>query len=145
MIAGFTGTRKGMTPEQTENLAGILRDLEPSEFHHGDCVGADSQAHDLAMLMSPRPTIVVHPPDKSWYRAYKEGDVTEEPRPYLDRDRDIVEAADVLVAAPGGPEERRSGTWYTVRQARKSNKGLIIVWPDGGIEYESFNRGGEDV
>lgn len=40
---------------------------------------------------------------------------------YLVRDRMIVDGSDVLLAFPRSPvERRRSGTWYTVRYARRT-------------------------
>lgn len=59
-------------------------------------------------------------------------DVVHEPRPPLERNRDVVDASDVLLACPGGmAEEQRSGTWATIRYARKAGKPVVIVWPDG--------------
>ncbi len=58
-------------------------------------------------------------------------------KPYLARNRDIVNAADVLIAGPGGMEEiMRSGTWATVRYARKKQKPVIIVYPNGEVVRE---------
>ena len=51
---------------------------------------------------------------------------------YLVRNHDIVDVCDVLVATPGQKEEQiRSGTWATIRYARKIRKQIIIVYPDG--------------
>lgn len=52
----------------------------------------------------------------------------------LDRNRDIVEAAEVLIACPDGPERQRSGTWATIRHALRVGKPVVIVWPDGRVE-----------
>jgi hypothetical protein len=40
---GFTGTRQGMTKRQRN----ALRDLLAA--HHGDAVGVDAEAHDIAI------------------------------------------------------------------------------------------------
>jgi hypothetical protein len=45
-------------------------------------------------------------------------------------------AAAMLAACPKGPEERRSGTWATVRYARKTGKPVVIFWPDGTVTEE---------
>jgi predicted Rossmann fold nucleotide-binding protein DprA/Smf involved in DNA uptake len=42
-----------------------------------------------------------------------------------------VNETGVLVAMPDGPEELRSGTWATVRYARKQGKDGRIIYPDG--------------
>lgn len=126
MIYGFTGTRKGMTPAQKQQLERLLR--AGDEFHHGDCVGADAEAHDIAMSAGCR--IVVHPSVFADLRAYKAGHFEHPPRLPLYRNEDIVAACDVLIAAPDTPGERtRSGTWATVRLARAGQKPLVLLLP----------------
>jgi hypothetical protein len=46
---GFTGTRQGMTAEQKSALRNLL-DGGAGDFHHGDCIGADSEAHGIAWV-----------------------------------------------------------------------------------------------
>ena len=63
---------------------------------------------------------------------------TKRIKPPLDRNRDIVDACDVLIATPKDfVEELRSGTWATVRYARKQRKPLVIVWPNGETTTEA--------
>ena len=50
--------------------------------------------------------------------------------------KQIVNVCDVLIAAPSGPEKLRSGTWSTVRYARKLHKNITIVLPDGSTHFE---------
>jgi predicted Rossmann fold nucleotide-binding protein DprA/Smf involved in DNA uptake len=59
--------------------------------------------------------------------------------PPLVRNRIIVDGCDVLLAAPSGAERDnpRSGTWMTVRYARKRRKRIVIVWPDGTTTEEN--------
>lgn len=53
---------------------------------------------------------------------------------YGTRNQDIVDACDVLVAAPAAhAPQSRGGTWQTVRRARTAQKRVIIVWPDGSV------------
>lgn len=124
MKVGFTGTRRGMSTTQVAWLAKFLRNESVTEFHHGDCIGSDAEAHVIAesVLKYRRIAIHIHPPISDSKRAYKHGDVEYDAKPYLDRNRDIVDACDVLVACPGQPETLRSGTWATVRYARKIGK-----------------------
>lgn len=130
---GFTGTRKGMTERQRQCLAYLLRDLRILELHHGDCVGADAQADEAARHVALMR--VVHPPTDQKARAFcnvadDNRCTTRERRPYLERNRDIVDETDVLIAAPKGMrEEPRSGTWATVRYARKLGKRIVILYP----------------
>lgn len=50
------------------------------------------------------------------------------------RNHDIVDATEWLIATPKKFEEIRSGTWATVRYAKKVKKPVTIIWPDGSIE-----------
>jgi predicted Rossmann fold nucleotide-binding protein DprA/Smf involved in DNA uptake len=48
----------------------------------------------------------------------------------LERNKDIVSESDFLIAAPDSKKERlRSGTWATVRHARKLGKRVMILEP----------------
>jgi hypothetical protein len=133
---GFTGTRRGMTGEQKIHFAWVLSAYEAEggiqEFHHGDCVGADSEAHDIVSEVLPNARIYIHPPLDSRYRANRQGYVVRNPLHYLDRNRNIVDASDVLIATPGEETEQlRSGTWSTVRYARKQGKRVFVIYPSG--------------
>lgn len=141
MIVGFTGTKHEPTDKQKQWLnAEILKGT--TELHHGACLGADAAAHWIALKY--RIPVRVHPPeDKSWamnlgalnpYANGRSVAVFEE-KPYLVRNRDIVDTCDKLIALPRGPKEwLRSGTWATVRYALKIGKPVTICWPDGRIE-----------
>jgi hypothetical protein len=141
MNVGFTGTRKGMTEKQKDALEQIFeQDFNKGldEFHHGDCEGADEYAHEMAGFYFAKR--VVHPPIDTRYRAYTIGEEHayylpkeygyRKPKDYLDRNHDIVDETDVLIACPETIEEElRSGTWATVRYARKQGKPIVILEP----------------
>jgi hypothetical protein len=135
MIFGFTGTRDGMTQEQRKALHEILYFTATGndEFHHGDCIGADAEAHDMAREFAFY--IVVHPPVNGTYRAYKQGDLVLPPRPYLVRNREIVRAATLVVGAPKEASGSKGGTWYTLwyAQQHRQPKPVRIIAPDGTI------------
>ena len=131
---GFTGTRTGMTSEQEKTFSKLIKKLNPSEFRHGDCIGSDLQAHVVVKKLGVR--IVVHPPLNSMKRALApDPDEVLPKREYLERNRDIVDASDILIATP---ESRmgvqRSGTWATVRYAMREKKPVILIFPDGVVE-----------
>jgi hypothetical protein len=136
-VLGFTGSQHGANQEQMEAVWSLVhgRTLTIAEFHHGDCVGADEQIHDLLAITMRE---VIHPPSDSKKRAFCQGaELMWEPKPYLARNHDIVDACDVLIALPSGVDEQlRSGTWATVRYARKVGKELIIIYPNGRWEAE---------
>lgn len=124
-----------MTPAALKALEGAFAELGEFEFHHGDCVGADFIAHRAAVKAGA--TIVIHPPlnnSKRAYAALREAGVTILPaKEYLDRNKDIVDATTLLIATPSGAEKLRSGTWSTVRYARKRGKVIVLIMPDGTI------------
>lgn len=125
----FTGTQCGMTPAQRQKFLDVLAGLCPVWFHHGDCTGADAQAHDHARMVC---RIYVHPSDVYGKRAWCAGEIVDLPRQPLDRNRIMVDIGEALIACPKSMvEELRSGTWATIRYARKSHKPVHIIWPDG--------------
>jgi hypothetical protein len=131
---GFTGTRRGMTAAQMRVLRDMLAEHD-GEFHHGDCIGADAQSHDVARDLLYE--IIVHPPVEASQRAFRLGNLTREPLPYLDRNKAIVHETEVLIAAPGEDiEHLRSDTWSTVRFARKLGRAVWVILPSGAIRKE---------
>lgn len=124
MKVGFTGSRDGMSMAQKEQLVLLLYQFSPTEFHHGDCVGADAEAHDIVREFFPDCKIIVWPPSIEFMRAYKTGDEIRPPMPYIPRDQKIVDSAELLIGAPRVTvqEEPNSGSWYTIRYARKTGK-----------------------
>jgi len=138
---GFSGTRSGMTKEQQEMLTMLLTNLKPEEFHHGDCLGSDAEAADIAATL--KIPIYVHPPNSHKVRAFHAGPnaVIYEEKPYLERNLDIIDAVDTVIATPkemmggglsnGSGIVRGSGTWHVIRHASQKNKHLIVIWPDG--------------
>jgi len=132
-IVGFTGTRYGMTAAQWEAVDRLLGELFARELHHGDCVGADADAHAIAKKRQLR--IVIHPPLQEEHRAFcRDADVIAPTKSHFARNRDIVERAAVLIATPYESEvQLRGGTWYTVGYARKVGRPVHVVWPDGSV------------
>ncbi len=131
---GFTGTRRGMTDQQKAALEQLFKgcDIYHTHFHHGGCRGADVEAHLVAAFRAYRH---VHPGDDLGQWANR-GDYEElrSPKPFLVRNRIIVDVCDVLIAAPETLKEKlRSGTWSTIRYARKIGKPVIILDPGGTI------------
>lgn len=123
MKVGFTGSQIGMSQHQKEQFILELQKLELTEFHHGDCVGADGEAHDIVRAFFPEARIVGHLPLSNAKRAFKSCDEYRDPLPYLERDHNIVEETEFLIGAPKqNIEVMRSGTWATIRQSRKRNK-----------------------
>lgn len=139
MKFGGTGTQKGMSVRQKLWFVYHVHELVMMafnandtilDFHHGDCVGFDDEAHDLIREFFPMVKIIGHPgidhSGKSPKRAYKTCDELREPKYYTDRNKDIVNEANILIAAPRHDRELiRSGTWQTIRYAQKLERHLI--------------------
>ncbi len=132
MKIGFTGTRSGMTEAQREKVAAVLQELATEQVHHGDCIGADADLHAIARALNI--AVVLHPPADAKARAFC-SDAAEEraPKAFLKRNRAIVDETDVLIATPYGPEQQRSGTWATIRYARKLERSRYVFMRDGSI------------
>lgn len=147
MNVGFTGTSKGMSDEQQRRVGHLLIEAlerEGDQFHHGDCIGADAQAarmaDDLGFVIHSYPASNVA---EHWRAGFLPCGfmylqrVEHEPKPALDRNRDIVDACDVLIAAPAHMgEQPRSGTWATIRYASKVGRRIVLVDRHGGFDTE---------
>lgn len=134
---GFTGTRRELPAEQATTLRMMLEAFAGRfhrvEFHHGDCVGADAEAHRIARDLGF--SIVIHPPIVRDNRAFCNGSsgvIVLRERDYMPRNRCIVNDSKRLIACPFTDHEiQRSGTWATVRYARKIGVPITFVWPNG--------------
>lgn len=121
-----------MTRRQKLGLIALMGVLEPSRGHHGCCVGSDHQFHGLCKYLGL--PIVGHPPiSKTLISTCVEefyGDDLLPAKPYIERNHDIVDVCDVLIAAPQEEQEiLRSGTWATIRYARKTGKECRVLAP----------------
>lgn len=144
-IVGFTGTRKRVLPLQRFGLRRLLRCLfgmGHRRFVHGCCKGADWIATEIAYEMGY--VIEGYPSNLRNFvdvRSIAACDWIHMPRPPLDRNALIIHPAHVVVGVPATEEEEvRSGTWATIRLARKAAKPLVLVYPDGSQTYENWIR-----
>ena len=130
---GFTGSRCGMTEAQKSTVAALLLELAPRQARHGDAVGSDAQFH--AMVRTTPAVVIVHPANEPRYRANCAADKELPEKPPLARNKDIVDNCTVLIATPDSAVEKlRSGTWSTIRYARKQGRRVLIVTPDGSVQ-----------
>jgi hypothetical protein len=147
MILGFTGTRFGMTDAQKRVVRNFLVERHVVEFHHGDCLGADDQAAMIVKelragegsLLLPKCKITIHPPIDQAYRAGHvvdpaHGDEIRMAKTHFARNRDIVDESAVLIGTPAQDKwQTVGGTWYTIEYARKRQKSMMVVWPNGTV------------
>lgn len=137
---GFTGTRD-LPPEAWAALRQQLATLEAAEFVTGACAGVDAFVGDALVRLFPEARHMVLVPqnrasvDRWWLRLPADLLACVEfefpSGGYKGRNQAIVDASTRLVAVPVAaedhPDQRRSGTWQTVRMARR--KGIPAdVW-----------------
>ena len=130
----MTGNRSGISDEALKILKKFLSTNDIIEVHHGDCIGADTAFHKESLSNGIK--IVIHPPNKNNFRSFCIGDNVTIllPKPYLTRNHHIVDATDMLIAFPPTKEEIvRSGTWATIRYAKKKHKKIFMIFADGEI------------
>ncbi len=102
-----------MTARQKSALRDLLASHDGAILHHGDAIGADTEAHDIAVALGC--TIVIHPPTIERQRAFRSAAEIRAPRRYLDRNKDIVRDTKLLVAAPA--EAIEHSFWHLVNCA----------------------------
>lgn len=156
LIVAFTGSRgpddAGMPPAQHQAVDRLLQSLfgPGAGFYHGCCRGADAQAAALAKaagyVVVARParsavaTDVEMPPDVD-PDALAAADRVLWAAGHFRRNRDLVDACDLLVAAPAAYAwpvlpGSSGGTAYTVNYARRHGKRVYLLDPAGGAVVE---------
>ncbi len=135
---GFTGSREGPTREQKTVWGNLAPWLKGIEMHNGCADGADA----YVMGNLPIPASLVAWP------ANREGDARAKAllgvtivimgiMPPLERNRFIVDSSHGMVAMPITVEEvQRSGTWATIRHARRTKKPVLVIRPDGLLSFD---------
>ena len=142
---GFTGTQQDSTHAQSRTtfdwLVYLRKKHKKARARHGDCIGADATFYrQVRALGIPR---IIHPCDIDAKRAFVHRSDADWPGqvaktiildalPPLDRNKNIVDQSGILLAHPKSDrEEHRSGTWSTVRYARRIGRHIVIIWPNG--------------
>lgn len=135
---GVTARRDGLSTAQRNPVGYELHALGPSIVVHGDCLGGDYDVDCICIELGiPRG---VRPCTLEDMRAHCErrgARVLAEPKPPMQRNRDIVADVDVLIGCPPNdvPLKRGSGTWATIRYGRrKAGMLVVVVFPDGRVE-----------
>lgn len=139
---GFSGTRHGTTTAQLVKVINVLAMVTHGETayaaHHGACFGADAEFHAVCMSTS-RSRVSLHPCDIPAMRAECCGafEIMDE-MPPLKRNRAIVNASQIMIAAPYENEpQRRGGTQSTIRLAQRMLnfhlRALYVVGREGQL------------
>jgi hypothetical protein len=125
----FYGNKKGFERTPDKLLQQFFKENEIIEFHHGDSIGADSQAHQIYLAVHPGKKVFLHPTtkDRGFNKAENLVEYSEEPNP-LKRNERIVRICDLLLVCPKSiQQEARSGTWATYRYAMKLKKKVLVL------------------
>lgn len=134
---GFSGSRQGMSATQKDILFNLLKD-KAGEFHHGNCIGADSEAHDMATVLNYK--VCIHDPlnqGSNW--AGKRGALHYPPMPYKVRNKNIVEKTAVLFACPLA-FDGKGGTWNAIEWAKRLKRQFYIILPNGDIYHDDLPK-----
>lgn len=129
MKISITGSRRGLTGRQRAFVLPLLADVK--WLVHGGCIGVDRDVHRL--FDYPERT-EVWPSNPEQYAWAQRAAIVHPIEPPLVRNRKIVNATPKLYAfASTYHEIQRSGTWATIRYARKIGHDVTVVWPDGSL------------
>jgi hypothetical protein len=128
MSLGLSGSRYGATENQEKYFRKFLKKHHRliKEFHHGDCEGWDSLSHEIIREEYPEIKIIIHPPKSKKWRGMNKGDQEREKKDYLERNKDIVQESDLILAFPKDKNMKGSGTWHTINYARRNKKRVIV-------------------
>jgi predicted Rossmann fold nucleotide-binding protein DprA/Smf involved in DNA uptake len=136
VLIGWTGTRTLRKRDLWIVRAAVASFVPRSvQFVTGGCVGVDAEVARLATTFG----VYVHtiiPWDRSrvdpeWSAFCDSHELMPEGSSYADRNRRIVAMSDLLVGVAQHPEghigSRRSGTWQTLRIARRAGVPTRVI------------------
>lgn len=128
---GFCGAWSGLSGQQTCVLRNILLPFGPGYFfHHGAAPGADEEAHEIAADF--KLVQIVHPTNIEKHAGMVMDGLWRPPKSTLVRYYDVVDAADWMLAMPDSATcDHASYVWNTINYARRRNKRLTVIQPNG--------------
>ena len=133
---GFIGNhRYSLNSEQKDKIISILDKYDNIIVSHGDCVGLDTDFHNICMnYRNEHPNkyirIEIFPSNNLQLRAFNEPDLLRgEKKSSLQRNFDIIKNSSMLIACPidKNKEELHSETWKTIRKASKLKRIIHIL------------------
>lgn len=139
LTVGFTGTRRALTRDEQFRIAGLIHHLpEGTRIVTGACIGLDAFVAAFARREG-RPVHTIVPADRSrvdphWRDHCTTYELMSKGTTFRNRNvkivGELVGPDDYLIAVPDhveqAPESLRSGTWQTIRLARKSGKPVEV-------------------
>jgi hypothetical protein len=131
-VVSFTGPTDAAGPEATFFVAHAISEAGPAaEYRTGAAYGIDTIAFWAAISYDNSAVHRICYPAGEWYNRELLARIRAKDGPgavlesvsggYMKRNDRLVDGASMLLAFPETPEEqRRSGTWATIRRARKA-------------------------
>ena len=151
MILTLTATRRGITSAQRAAVPGLLA-AYPTTLLHGGAPGGDEELHELISglrgFLVSNCQVEVYPANASRHMFWKDKArfapfalTVQPPEHPLVRNQIMATRADHVLACPETAHEvLRSGTWTTVRAARRAGHRVTIIEPDGTVREERGRR-----
>lgn len=131
---GFTGSREGPTREQMNTWERFAAHLVGIEMHNGCAVGADRYVVQHAPAHCSFTFWPANMDGFLWAREHPGHNLVRDIREPLVRNKLIVSSTHGLIAMPITVEEvQRSGTWATIRHARRLERPIIRILPNGHL------------
>jgi hypothetical protein len=133
----FTGTSRLQNPAKAhaliyETILALALTARVDEFHSGGAYGADTKAAIIAHALYPEAAHILHVPYGCYWNErltdlVKFDEVRYITDGYMKRNDSLVASASRLIAFPKtADEELRSGTWATIRRARKAGVPVLM-------------------
>jgi hypothetical protein len=125
MMISITGSREGMTAWQRAALTKALRRPSVTAIVHGDCVGVDAEADEIAATLGLQR--FAFPSNYTSTRARRDRDgcvYLAEPAAPMQRNLPIIEHGQACVGLLR-PSSR--GTWGAIRIAERLKKPLLVL------------------
>jgi len=134
MMLSFTGTHRALTDLQKITVTEFVEQFNPLCVTHGGCIGADDFFDQWCADLGIHRTIYpsnIRGKSLPKNELLRRGPCTiHEPRPPLIRNEIIVKSGEFLLACPSeNYEVLRSGTWSTVRIARRLGVKYTVINP----------------
>lgn len=124
MIISFIGAPGGMNAYQKTSVERLLKMFEPTEVHHGDCLGADEEFHNIATRLNLY--TASHPQKDEELKANCMANHINLAKSKERANRDLVKVCELLLAAPDVPEGHFDPTWMVIRTAKRTGRAVVV-------------------
>jgi len=143
MEIGFTGSRHGMSASARAKVQALFMIHwtinSANTLRHGDCTGSDEEAFKIAKALGFLTYAYPASNVSERWLAKTKSDLVMVPLPALERNTIIVSESTILIATVQGftsnQAQMRSGTWATVRYAKKEGIPFWLVNPLGQAQF----------